>query len=369
MNKNAGQESPRQTWSQEARERQAARAKASWEKRNALKSPKGAGQGESNPGPAQPESESAASSLEVTSPNQTEQVKLAAAEQLVSTVFDQADLKGASQTQPVADPDGSSKGSGSTTENSQLAVSSPAQVISAAIAPIGAIQLAAALPAGSIEDMAEEQLDKLIAGLWTGYKCNRLMLAVALHEKKTRLSKPGCKGEWSPFLRSSGIPRTTADRLIQGYELCLKISPLLRNAAEKAHIDLMNPAVVAMLQNLHAEVFDLVGPPPQEKIDKWVEALAKAAQRRPSLGAGTATDRPDQEEGTEDDESERPEDSTGGANKERKHPVTLAFTAAELRKYKSLLQECGDGLDLERTEEIVLEALRLAKGGPAAGAG
>jgi hypothetical protein len=367
MNKNAGKKSSRQTWGQEARERQAAGAKACWEKRNALKAEKGAGQGAPNPGAAKPESESTASPLEVTSPNQTEQVTPAAAEELVSTVIDPADPKGASQSQKVADPDGS-KGSGSTTENNQLAVFSPAQFVSAAIAPIGAIQPAAAMPAGSIEDMVEEQLDKLIAGLWAGYKRNRLMLAVTLHEKKSRLSKPGCKGEWNQFLRSIGIPRTTADRLVHGYELCLKISPLLRNAAEKAHIDLMKPAVVAMLHNLQAEAFDLDGPPSQEKIDKWVEALAKAAQRRPSLGAGTETDRPDQEEGTEDDESERPENLTGGANKERKHPATLAFTAAELRKYKSLLQKCGDALDLERAEEIVLEALRLAKGDPAAGA-
>jgi hypothetical protein len=39
--------------------------------------------------------------------------------------------------------------------------------------------------------------------------------------------------------------------------------------------------------------------------------------------------------------------------------MTLAFTVAELRKYKSLLKKCSDALDLERDEEIVLEALRL----------
>jgi len=361
MNENAGQKSSRQTWSQEARERQAARAKASWEKRNALKAAKGAG--EPNPGAAQPESESTASPLEVTSPNQ-EQVTPAAAGHLVSTV-DPADLKEASQ--PVADPDGS-KGSGSTTENNQLAVFSPAQLVSAAIAPIGAIQSAAAMPAGSIEDMVEEQLDKLIAGLWAGYKRNRLMLAATLHEKKSRLSKPGCKGEWSQFLRSMGIPRTTADRLVHGCELWLKISPLLRDAAEKTHIDLMKPAAVAMLLNLQAEAFDLDEPPSQEKIAKWVEALTDAAQRRPSLGAGTESDQPDQEEGTEDDRPGRRKNSIGGASKEGKRPVTLAFTVVELRKYKSLLQKCGDALDLERAEEIVLEALRLAKGGAPGGA-
>ena len=353
MIKNASNLSPRQGWTQEAREKQSARAKSSWEKRTAAKAAKGAG--EPDPGAAQPVSESTANPLEVTSPNQAGQVTTAATKQLVSPAADQAGLD-------------ASTGSGSTTESNHLAVFSPAEVGSAAIAPIGAIQPAAAMPAGSIEDMAEERLDKLIAGLWTSYQLDRLMLAAALHEKKSRLSKPGCKGEWNPFLRSMGIPRTSADRLVHGYELWLKTSPLLWSAAEKAHINLMKPAVVAMLQNLRAEAFDLDGPPSQEKIDRWVEALAKVAQRQPSLGAGTETDRTDQEGGTEDDESESPKDSTGGANNESKHPVTLAFTAGELRTYKSLVQQCGDALDLERTEEIVLAALRIAKGGPTADA-
>ena len=46
----------------------------------------------------------------------------------------------------------------------------------------------------------------------------RAELAKRLHELKSVLSRPGRGGAWSSFLQTQKIPRSTADRLVQGHQ-------------------------------------------------------------------------------------------------------------------------------------------------------
>jgi hypothetical protein len=81
-------------------------------------------------------------------------------------------------------------------------------------------------------EATEAQLTSRICELWRvhvkaniaigetreGLKRIRIQLSRRLHELKGILSRPGRGGEWSAFLASSGIPRSTADRLVRAHE-------------------------------------------------------------------------------------------------------------------------------------------------------
>lgn len=81
-------------------------------------------------------------------------------------------------------------------------------------------------------DLTEARLTSRISELWQvhieaqsaihktrdGLKVIRIHLGRRLHELKAVLSRPGRGGEWSAFLASSGIPRSTADRLVRSHE-------------------------------------------------------------------------------------------------------------------------------------------------------
>jgi hypothetical protein len=280
-----------------------------------------------------------------------------------------------SQPLRVAHPEGD-RDSGLSGNDSQLTAFESA--VTTEIAPIGAIQQAG-IPTKSIEDLPEEQLKTLITGLWTGFRRNRHAIAEALLEKKSRLVRRGCKGEWSSFLRSVEIPRNSADRLVRGYELNLRISPLLRNAAERKGIDLMKPSVIRAMQCLQDGVFDLDEEQAKEKMPKWLEILTDAAKGRPSLDYRTDTepsfdlslqtpieDNSACEDSDEEDEVQAPGSTVSTSRrekKEEKHPKTLALTTAELLEFKLLVQKCGDEFELEKDEDIVLQALRVASAG------
>src|SRR5260370_3764818 len=89
---------------------------------------------------------------------------------------------------------------------------------------------AAAVP--TIVDAAETQLAHEIGELWQVHtqaqtslhktrdelKFIRTNHAQRLHELKAVLSRPGRGGAWSSFLETQRIPRSTADRLVRGYE-------------------------------------------------------------------------------------------------------------------------------------------------------
>lgn len=52
-------------------------------------------------------------------------------------------------------------------------------------------------------------------------KAIRQSLGERLYSMKQLLAKPGCKGEWTSFLSTHGISRTTADRLCASHEKSL----------------------------------------------------------------------------------------------------------------------------------------------------
>lgn len=84
----------------------------------------------------------------------------------------------------------------------------------------------------AVIDPAEEHLATEVGELWKVHtlaqtslhktreelKLTRSNLAARLHELKSALSRPGRGGEWSGFLASNKIPRSTADRLCAGHE-------------------------------------------------------------------------------------------------------------------------------------------------------
>jgi len=56
-------------------------------------------------------------------------------------------------------------------------------------------------------------------------KLIRANLAEKLHGLKSVLSRRGCLGGWSPFLKEQRIPRATADRLVTAHEKSLTPAP------------------------------------------------------------------------------------------------------------------------------------------------
>jgi hypothetical protein len=81
-------------------------------------------------------------------------------------------------------------------------------------------------------DPAETKLANEIADMWRVHarsrealhktraelKQIRTDLSRRLHELKAVLSRPGRGGAWTGFLDAQAIPRSTADRLVRGYE-------------------------------------------------------------------------------------------------------------------------------------------------------
>lgn len=109
------------------------------------------------------------------------------------------------------------------------------------IAPHGA-----AIPAPTINP-AEAQLADDIGELWQVHsqaqgtlrktrdelKIVRANLAERLHELKCVLSRPGRSGQWSGFLASKKIPRTTADRLVLLHEKSINVDGNRTDGATK----------------------------------------------------------------------------------------------------------------------------------------
>jgi hypothetical protein len=85
------------------------------------------------------------------------------------------------------------------------------------------------------DDPDEKHLTEEIGQLWKAHakaqgnvrlnrdelKLIRTNLALHLRDLKLVLSRPGRGGAWSSFLAAQKIPRSTADRLVRGYEKTL----------------------------------------------------------------------------------------------------------------------------------------------------
>jgi hypothetical protein len=84
----------------------------------------------------------------------------------------------------------------------------------------------------TIDNSSEVRLTNAVGELWHVHnqaktllhqsreelKGIRADLSRRLHELKSVLSRPGRGGAWSSFLQGQKIPRSTADRLVRGYE-------------------------------------------------------------------------------------------------------------------------------------------------------
>jgi hypothetical protein len=92
--------------------------------------------------------------------------------------------------------------------------------------------IAQTLEVPTIDNSVEAQLTNEVGELWQVHnkaktslhqtrvelKRIRTDLSQRLSELKQVLSRPGRGGAWSSFLESQRIPRSTADRLVRGYE-------------------------------------------------------------------------------------------------------------------------------------------------------
>ena len=92
--------------------------------------------------------------------------------------------------------------------------------------------IAPTLEVPTTTDSAEAKLASEITEMWRVHtqsraalhktraelKQMRIELSQRLHELKAVLSRPGRGGAWSGFLDAQAIPRSTADRLVRGYE-------------------------------------------------------------------------------------------------------------------------------------------------------
>lgn len=127
----------------------------------------------------------------------------------------------------------------------------------------------------------QDKLSQSIIYLWKGYRRNRRDLGAALLQQKNDLE--GQKyGQWKGFLEYAEIPRSSADRLILGYQKYLAIQTGIKIAAEAAKIDLCKPSVQTALDQ--AEVgFDEVSIPTAAVLKVLQDAM------KPRRGAAHST--------------------------------------------------------------------------------
>lgn len=150
---------------------------------------------------------------------------------------------------------------------------------------------------GLISKLSEEVLDTRIEELYRvekdlGHRHKRVVhdLAEALDEKKKRLAKPGCKGDWSGYLSGKCIPRKSADRLVEAHNVILAVPLELRVVAEEAGVDLYRPAITRELKVINAE---LAGKEPTaDQMSKLVDRLDGVRVAISRKGKGCRKDKP-----------------------------------------------------------------------------
>lgn len=130
----------------------------------------------------------------------------------------------------------------------------------------------AIVPIGAVPD---HQLDERIMKIWGQYRRDRRALGEALAEKHDRLAKRGSGGMWIGFLRSCGIPKQSAERLVANYRVYRGLPEVLKTAAERAGVDLLRPMVIAKLATLQEELHRNSNPD-AAVVEGWVLALQRA---------------------------------------------------------------------------------------------
>lgn len=124
---------------------------------------------------------------------------------------------------------------------------------------------------------AQTSMDKTRDGL----KKVRTHLSRRLHQLKGVLSRPGRSGEWSSFLKSHGIPRSTADRLVRVYERTL--SPEDKSCTADAIVESVEVAMRRQVMSLWPKLSRVLATP--EAVNMFVTELRAKAEK--SFGNGT----------------------------------------------------------------------------------
>lgn len=135
----------------------------------------------------------------------------------------------------------------------------------------------------------EAQLKREVDALWQDHKqakssarkTNKELkllrdnLARKLHELKNVLSRPGCKGEWSSFLDSHSIARTTANRLVDAHEKL--ITPAPSNSPSGTTVEPMEVVVRRCLDLYWKRLSPVLSTP--EAVELFIDGLRRLAER------------------------------------------------------------------------------------------
>jgi hypothetical protein len=103
----------------------------------------------------------------------------------------------------------------------------------------------------------------------------RVDLARALHSLKSVLAHPGCKGEWSSFLDSHSIARTTANRLVDAHQKL--ITPVASNCTTGATEEPMEDVVRRCLDRYWKKLNPVLTTP--EAVEVFVTVLRETAEK------------------------------------------------------------------------------------------
>lgn len=145
--------------------------------------------------------------------------------------------------------------------------------------------------ADSLPTTAEwnDNLSQKIKGLWLGYRKNRRELGSALMDQKDKLAKEGY-GKWFGFLRHAGIPRSSAERLIKGFERYLALPVSVRKLAGDSNLDLCKPSVLQAIED-EANAYELAGLSLEEAAElvKKLQSAEKPKRNRTSAKPGHRT--------------------------------------------------------------------------------
>jgi hypothetical protein len=137
-------------------------------------------------------------------------------------------------------------------------------------------------------DGEDKLLAREVAGLWFSDQLRtrsihrtrqellkiRMELSKRLHECKELLVRKGRGGQWTAFLRETDIPRATADRYVQKWELSLV--PLPEKRLTEAFSVPTAEEITRMVDKLKPKLVRVLTT--SESIEQFVSALAKALQ-------------------------------------------------------------------------------------------
>ena len=131
------------------------------------------------------------------------------------------------------------------------------------------------------DDAAQREFterDQHIRGHWTAYKKNRRALGEHLSGQKALLVGRGRGGQWEPYLREVGIPTSSAERFIRGFERYQRLTPELRTHLEEGRVNLdkLSEAQLKRLNTIQEEFFERTADPTASEMAEFVAEVRLA---------------------------------------------------------------------------------------------